>query len=51
MGHSLGGMLLFAFLEISPEADRIANFVGMGSTIVLADYPQKSMLQCEPRIA
>lgn len=45
VGHSLGGMLLFAFLEISPEADRIANFVGMGSTIVLADYPQKSMLQ------
>ena len=45
VGHSLGGMLLFSFLEISPDAGRIANFVGMGSTIILADYPQKSMLQ------
>jgi lysosomal acid lipase/cholesteryl ester hydrolase len=45
VGHSLGGMLLFAFLEISPERGRIANFVGMGSTIILAETPQKSMLQ------
>jgi len=45
VGHSLGGMLLFPFLELSPERDRIANFIGMGSTIILADTPQKSMLR------
>jgi lysosomal acid lipase/cholesteryl ester hydrolase len=45
VGHSLGGMLLFPFLELSPEADRIANFVGMGSTIVLAEAPQRDMLR------
>jgi lysosomal acid lipase/cholesteryl ester hydrolase len=45
VGHSLGGMLLFAFLEISPERGRIANFVGMGSTIILAETPQQSMLK------
>ena len=45
VGHSLGGMLLFPFLELSPEADRIANFVGMGSTILLAEAPQRDMLR------
>jgi pimeloyl-ACP methyl ester carboxylesterase len=45
VGHSLGGMLLFPFLELSPEAYRIANFVGMGSTIVLAEAPQRDMLR------
>ena len=28
-------MLIFPFLELSPQAYRIANFVGMGSTIIL----------------
>lgn len=32
VGHSLGGMLMYAFLEVSPHRDRIANFVGMGCT-------------------
>jgi pimeloyl-ACP methyl ester carboxylesterase len=45
VGHSLGGMLMFGFLETSPEAWRIANFVGMGSTITLADVPQTKMLK------
>ena len=45
VGHSLGGMLLFPFLELSPDAGRIANFVGMGSTIVLAEAPQRDMLR------
>ena len=40
VGHSLGGMLMFAYLEISPEPQRIANFVAMGSTIAFADRPE-----------
>jgi pimeloyl-ACP methyl ester carboxylesterase len=39
VGHSLGGMLLFAYLEKTPEPERIHAFVGMGSTIILADEP------------
>lgn len=39
VGHSLGGMLMFAYLEVSPEPWRIANFVAMGSTIAFADRP------------
>ena len=45
VGHSLGGMLLFPFLELSPEAWRIASFMGMGSTVTLADVPQRDMLR------
>lgn len=44
VGHSLGGMLMFGFLETSPESWRVANFVGMGSTIIQAEYPQRKML-------
>jgi pimeloyl-ACP methyl ester carboxylesterase len=44
VGHSLGGMLMFAYLETSPDAWRIATFVGMGSTVVQAEWPQKKML-------
>jgi pimeloyl-ACP methyl ester carboxylesterase len=45
IGHSLGGMLMFGFLETSPHAWRIANFVGMGSTIVQDQTPQTQMLR------
>jgi lysosomal acid lipase/cholesteryl ester hydrolase len=45
VGHSLGGMLMFAFLETSPESWRVANFVGMGSTVIQAEYPQTQMLR------
>ncbi|GAC1475315.1 MAG: alpha/beta fold hydrolase [Isosphaeraceae bacterium] len=45
VGHSLGGMLLFAFLETSPEPWRIANFVAMGSTISFTQTPQSDMLR------
>lgn len=44
IGHSLGGMMMFPYLETSPESGRIANFVGMGSTIVQAEHPQTKML-------
>jgi pimeloyl-ACP methyl ester carboxylesterase len=44
IGHSLGGMMMFPYLELSPEAGRIANFVGMGSTIIQARTPQSKML-------
>ncbi len=45
VGHSLGGMLLFPYLELDPHADRIATFVGMGSTIIQAETPQWDMLR------
>ena len=44
VGHSLGGMLMFAYLENSPDAWRVANFVAMGSGMVQDTYPQKKML-------
>jgi pimeloyl-ACP methyl ester carboxylesterase len=45
IGHSLGGMMIFPFLELSTEPERIANFVGMGSTIIQARTPQSEMLR------
>jgi pimeloyl-ACP methyl ester carboxylesterase len=45
VGHSLGGMLMFPYLELSPHPERIANFVGMGSTIIQAEVPQRDMLR------
>ena len=39
VGHSLGGMLMFPFLEFSPEAGRIANFVDMGGVAIVVDTP------------
>ena len=44
IGHSLGGMLIFPYLELAPHPERIANFVGMGSTIIQAEIPQSDML-------
>ena len=44
VGHSLGGMLVFPYLEMAPQPERIANFVGMGSTIIQAEIPQRDML-------
>jgi pimeloyl-ACP methyl ester carboxylesterase len=45
VGHSLGGMLVFPYLELAPNPERIANFVGMGSTIIQAKIPQTDMLR------
>jgi pimeloyl-ACP methyl ester carboxylesterase len=45
VGHSLGGMLVFPFLELTSRPDRIATFVGMGSTIIQAETPQTDMLR------
>jgi len=44
VGHSLGGMMIFPYLELSPESGRIANFVGMGSTIIQAETPRTKLL-------
>ncbi|MCA1685118.1 MAG: alpha/beta hydrolase, partial [Planctomycetia bacterium] len=45
VGHSLGGMLMFPFLELSPDRDRIANHVAMGATIMFDKTPQADMLR------
>jgi pimeloyl-ACP methyl ester carboxylesterase len=44
VGHSLGGMMVFPWMELTSEPQRIANFVGMGSTIAQAKTPQRDML-------
>ncbi|HZW33838.1 MAG TPA: alpha/beta fold hydrolase [Isosphaeraceae bacterium] len=44
VGHSMGGMLVFPYVELNQPAERIAAFVGMGSTIILAETPQRDML-------
>ena len=50
VGHSLGGMLLVPYLELAPDPYRIANFVGMGSTVVLANVPQTEMLKANRQL-
>jgi pimeloyl-ACP methyl ester carboxylesterase len=50
IGHSLGGMMMFPFLELSTEPQRIETFVGMGSTIIQATTPQKDMLRANMAI-
>ena len=50
VGHSLGGMIMFPYQQLSPEPYRIANFVGMGSTIIQATTPQKQMLSANSGI-
>ena len=39
VGHSLGGMLMFPFLETSPESGRVANFVDMGGVAIIQETP------------
>ena len=51
VGHSMGGMLMFPYLELEPTAHaRIANLVAMGSTITLADAPKTDMLMANRAI-
>ena len=45
VGHSLGGMLMFAHQEVGPEPGRVANLVAMASTIALDAHPQTDMLR------
>lgn len=44
VGHSLGGMIVFPYLELGHDTGRIANFVGMGSTIIQADAPHRDII-------
>ena len=44
VGHSLGGMLMFAFFERSPYADRVSNFVAMGSPACVAESPERDRM-------
>jgi pimeloyl-ACP methyl ester carboxylesterase len=45
VGHSLGGMLLFPYIEFAQEPNRIATFVAMGSPAFLAEAPDRDMLR------
>jgi pimeloyl-ACP methyl ester carboxylesterase len=44
VGHSLGGMLMFAFLEKSGQAERVANFVAMGSPACVAQSTESQRM-------
>ncbi len=37
VGHSLGGMMMFPFLETSAESSRVANFVDMGGVAIIQE--------------
>ncbi|WP_165235517.1 alpha/beta fold hydrolase [Aquisphaera insulae] len=50
IGHSLGGMVAYPFLELNERPERFANFVGMGSTIIQANVPQTKMLRANAAI-
>ncbi|MBX6314124.1 MAG: alpha/beta fold hydrolase [Isosphaeraceae bacterium] len=50
VGHSLGGMLMFAHLETTPRPDRIANLVAMGAPITMANAPDRDMLRANRAI-
>ena len=39
VGHSLGGMMMFPFLETSAESSRVANFVDMGGVAMVVETP------------
>lgn len=41
VGHSLGGMLMFAFFECSPDRAKVANFVAMGAPACIAESPER----------
>lgn len=45
VGHSLGGMLMFPYLEMTPEPQRIATFVTMGAPAILVSAPETAMLR------
>lgn len=44
IGHSLGGMIVFPYLELNHDSRRIANFVGMGSTIIKTSAPETDLI-------
>lgn len=41
VGHSLGGMLMFAFFERSPDTSKVATFTAMGAPACIADSPER----------
>ncbi len=41
VGHSLGGMLMFAFFEESEDASKVSNFVAMGAPACIAESPAR----------
>jgi len=45
VGHSLGGMMMYPFLEIGDRPERIHTYVGMGAPALLAIAPQTPMLR------
>ena len=45
IGHSLGGMVMYPFLERGTGAGRVANFVSMGSPAMLARFPRNDLLR------
>lgn len=45
VGHSLGGIIMFPYLELSPEPERVHAFVSLGGTVAQAHTPQTQMIR------
>lgn len=50
VGHSLGGMLMFPFLELNPEAARVANFVDMGGVAMVEKNADTAQMRAANRM-
>lgn len=44
VGHSLGGMLMYPYLELTPPPQRVATFISMGAPATLVSAPETKML-------
>jgi pimeloyl-ACP methyl ester carboxylesterase len=44
VGHSLGGMLMFPYLELTPPPQRIGTLIAMGAPAWLVSAPETKML-------
>lgn len=44
VGHSLGGMLMFPYLELTPPPQRVSTFIAMGAPAWMVSAPETKML-------
>jgi len=51
VGHSLGGMLMFPYLELTPEPQRIATFVAMGAPAILVSAPETVLIRANRNLS
>jgi pimeloyl-ACP methyl ester carboxylesterase len=47
IGHSMGGMIMYAFLQTSPDPSSVARFVALGSPIIIPQPPNALLADME----